>query len=84
MVGLWPAEEALRREILQRRLNPEDYDLTVHLSSVLDSDRPVEEELDVPVSRLLARQNGNGKSKSKSKRGRVNKEENHSEDETKE
>jgi len=80
MVGLWPAEEALRREILQRRLNPEDYDLTVHLSSVLDSDRPVEEELDVPVSRLLARQNGNGKSK----RGRVNREENHSEDETKE
>jgi len=76
----------LRREILQRRLNPEDYDLTVHLSSVLDSDRPVEEELDVPVSRLLARQNGNGNGNGngKGKRGRVNREENHSEDETKE
>ena len=57
IVGLWPGEDTLRREILQKRLNPEDYDLTVHLSSVLDSDKPVEQELDVAVSRLLARQN---------------------------
>jgi hypothetical protein len=57
MLGLWPGEETLRREILQKRLNPGDYDLTVHLSSVLDSDKPVEKELDVAVSRLLERQN---------------------------
>lgn len=67
IIGLWPEEETLRREILQKRLNPEDYDLTVHLSSVLDSDKLVEQELDVAVSRLLARQNGNGNGKGKGK-----------------
>ena len=50
----------LRREILQKRLNPDDYDLTVHLSSVLDSDKPVEKELDIAVSKLLERQNHKG------------------------
>ena len=79
MVGLWPEEETLRREILQKRLNPEDYDLTVHMSSVLDSDKPVEQELDVAVSRLLARQNGNGNGNGR--RGRGN---DRTEDETKE
>ena len=61
MLGLWPGEETLRTEILQKRLNPDDYDLTVHLSSVLDSDKPVEKELDVAVSKLLEKQNRRGK-----------------------
>jgi hypothetical protein len=33
----------------------------VHLSSVLDSDKPLEQELDVAVTKLLERQNRKGK-----------------------
>jgi len=55
--GLWPTEESLREEILQRHLNPDDYDLKVHLSGILDSDEPIEKDVDIALARLLARQN---------------------------
>jgi hypothetical protein len=47
----------LRREILAKRLNPDDYNLTVHLSSVLDSDAPPEKTLELEVTKVLSRQN---------------------------
>jgi hypothetical protein len=50
----------LRDEIRQHRLNPDNYDLRVHLSGIMDSDGPPEREVNIAVGRLLARQN-NGK-----------------------
>ena len=47
----------MREEILQKRLNPDDYDLKVHLAGILDSDEPIEKDVDIPLARLLAKQN---------------------------
>jgi hypothetical protein len=47
----------LREEILQKRLNPDDYDLKMHLSGILDSDEPVEKDVDIALARVLAKQN---------------------------
>jgi hypothetical protein len=55
--GLWPNENSLREEILRKRLNPEDYNLQLHLSSILDSDASPEKDVDIVLSRVLARQN---------------------------
>jgi len=55
--GLWPEEDTLRREILAKRQNPDDYNLHVHLSAVLDSDAANEKAVDFEVSRVLSRQN---------------------------
>jgi hypothetical protein len=54
--GLWPSEENLRQQILEKRLNPQDYDLSVHLASVLDDK---DEEFDS----LLTTSHPNGKRK---------------------
>jgi hypothetical protein len=53
--GLWPSEESLRQEILHKHLNPEDFRLDVHYSSIVDSDG--EKDLNITVSKVLARQN---------------------------
>jgi len=47
----------LREEILQKHLNPDDYDLNVHLSGILDSDEPIEKDADIALARVLAKQN---------------------------
>lgn len=57
MKGLWPNEESLRREILEKRLNPDDFDLRLHLSAVLESNAGSDKDLDLKITKLLARQN---------------------------
>jgi hypothetical protein len=47
----------LRAEILQKRLDPDDYDLKMHLSGILDSDEPIEKDVDIALGRVLAKQN---------------------------
>jgi hypothetical protein len=54
--GVWPNEQSLRKQILQKRLNPDDFDLQLHLSAVLESNAGSEKDIDIGVSRLLARQ----------------------------
>jgi hypothetical protein len=49
--------------MLAKRLNPDDYNLTVHLSSVLDSDASPEKALELEVTKVLPWQNAR-KSKS--------------------
>jgi len=55
--GLWPTADSLREAILEKGLNPNDYDLGVHLSSVVDSDAPPEKEANLAVNKILAKQN---------------------------
>jgi hypothetical protein len=52
--GLWPEEESLRREILARGLNPDDYDYQLHLSGILDSDAPPE-KFNFSLAKVLTR-----------------------------
>jgi len=42
--GIWPSEDSLRRAMLEKGFDPNDYNynLSVHLSSVVDSDAPPE------------------------------------------
>lgn len=55
--GLWPPESSLHEAILEKGLDPKDYNLSVHLSNVLDSDGPLEKEPHLPVSKILSRRN---------------------------
>jgi len=47
----------LREEILQKHLNPDNYDLKVHLAGILDSDEPIEKDVDIALAKVLAKQN---------------------------
>jgi hypothetical protein len=57
LAGLWPDEESLAQEILAKGLDPNDYNLKVHLSSVIDSDASPEKFIDLEVKKVLSRQN---------------------------